>query len=229
MNRVIMLLTVLLLVMLMDRSALANRPVYYDLVKITLYNRVNNLVLDGSSYPSRRESRPLNLPKMCILEFIEDCNKPLANITSCSVVYYNEDICNVSLFELVHTVQKRDGKAVIYRTLKIDQYLRELYDNRVTFPVILTKEIEIYGFKDEAVRYVNITVETETQLSNERSKGFGNERSTTTFYFVVFAFTILLLLSLTWFIFNYLRRCHHMYTAKRRRVRICIVCNPLIF
>ncbi len=39
-----------------------------------------------------------------------------------------------------------------------------------------------------------------------------------TFYFVVFAFSILVLLSLVWFFITYSRRCHDHYTTRRRRV-----------
>ena len=42
---------------------------------------------------------------------------------------------------------------------------------------------------------------------------------TTTFYFVMFAFCLLLLLALVWFAFNYLKRCHNVLS--RRHARVC--------
>ena len=39
-----------------------------------------------------------------------------------------------------------------------------------------------------------------------------------TFYFVVFAFSVLILLSITWFIVTYFRRCHGICVQKYRRV-----------
>lgn len=40
-----------------------------------------------------------------------------------------------------------------------------------------------------------------------------------TFYFVVFAFSVLVLLSLTWFSITYIRRCHQHFSRKYQRVR----------
>ena len=44
---------------------------------------------------------------------------------------------------------------------------------------------------------------------------------TTTFYFVMFAFCLLLLLALVWFAFNYLKRCHSVLS--RRQARVCVM------
>lgn len=44
---------------------------------------------------------------------------------------------------------------------------------------------------------------------------------TTTFYFVMFAFCLLLLLALVWFAFNYLKRCHNVLS--RRQARVCVM------
>ena len=41
-----------------------------------------------------------------------------------------------------------------------------------------------------------------------------------TFYFVVFAFSILVLLSLIWFSITYARRCYDHITSRRKRVRV---------
>ena len=40
-----------------------------------------------------------------------------------------------------------------------------------------------------------------------------------TFYFVVFAFSVLVLLSLAWFSITYVRRCHQHFSRKYQRVR----------
>lgn len=39
-----------------------------------------------------------------------------------------------------------------------------------------------------------------------------------TFYFVMFAFCLLLLLAVVWFIFNYIKRCHQMVVRRHRQV-----------
>ena len=44
-------------------------------------------------------------------------------------------------------------------------------------------------------------------------------RSQQTFYFVVFAFTMLILLSLVWFVVSYMRRCYDTFRTRRERVR----------
>ena len=43
-------------------------------------------------------------------------------------------------------------------------------------------------------------------------------RTSQTFYFVVFAFCILMLLSCLWFLMSYMRRCHQSCRNRRRRV-----------
>lgn len=40
-----------------------------------------------------------------------------------------------------------------------------------------------------------------------------------TFYFIVFAFCILMLLSCLWFVMSYMKRCHYIIQRRRRRVR----------
>ena len=45
-----------------------------------------------------------------------------------------------------------------------------------------------------------------------------NFRTSQTFYFVVFAFCILMLLSCLWFVMSYMRRCHHSCRNRQRRV-----------
>jgi hypothetical protein len=40
-----------------------------------------------------------------------------------------------------------------------------------------------------------------------------------TFYFIVFAFCILMLLSCLWFVMSYVKRCHYNIQRRRRRVR----------
>lgn len=40
-----------------------------------------------------------------------------------------------------------------------------------------------------------------------------------TFYFIVFAFCILMLLSCLWFVMSYIKRCHYNVQRRRRRVR----------
>ena len=42
-----------------------------------------------------------------------------------------------------------------------------------------------------------------------------------TFYFIVFAFCILMLLSCLWFVMSYIKRCHYNVQRRRRRVSTC--------
>lgn len=59
-----------------------------------------------------------------------------------------------------------------------------------------------------------IQVIVEAQL---KQRGF---RTTQTFYFVVFAFCILMLLSCSWLILSYFRRCHYRWRLRRNQVGI---------
>lgn len=45
-------------------------------------------------------------------------------------------------------------------------------------------------------------------------------QTTHTFYFIVFAFCILMLLSCLWFVMSYMKRCHHSIQRRRRRVSL---------
>lgn len=55
-----------------------------------------------------------------------------------------------------------------------------------------------------------ITIQTKNKTTNYRTSQ--------TFYFVVFAFSVLVLLSLTWFIITYVRRCHDYCARSHTRV-----------
>ena len=44
-------------------------------------------------------------------------------------------------------------------------------------------------------------------------------QTTQTFYFIVFAFCILMLLSCLWFVMSYIKRCHYSIRRRQRRVR----------
>ena len=45
-------------------------------------------------------------------------------------------------------------------------------------------------------------------------------QTTQTFYFIIFAFCILMILSCLWFVMSYLKRCHHSIKRRRRRVSV---------
>ena len=45
-------------------------------------------------------------------------------------------------------------------------------------------------------------------------------QTTQTFYFIVFAFCILMLLSCLWFVMSYIKRCHYSIQRRRRRVSV---------
>ena len=226
----ITLLIAFLLVMLTDRSGLATNVnnLIYDEVKVVVFTKVSASSIDGSSYPPRKE-----YPNMCDINIystatssnLGDCltGTPLPEFENCTVVYYEEESCSTDLIQLVEQVKEQGGRAVMYRTKRTNEYLHQLAARSILGITVILVEDErhlIRAFGHEPDIYVNVTLigQTEPSTPSKPNDGLAN-RSTTTFYFVVFAFTILLLLSLTWFIFNYLRRCHNMYTTKRRRVR----------
>jgi len=119
---------------------------------------------------------------------------------------------------------------------KIDDLATSSVGDRLSIPLIFVNDRDSDNFvaklREETNLRVTISVTGQGNTGEEDQRpgsGFTNGRSATTFYFVVFAFTILLLLSLTWFIFNYLRRCHHMYTVKRQRVSNLHFCSCVSF
>ena len=82
---------------------------------------------------------------------------------------------------------------------------------KVVVTLVVLTEDEISLLKKEG-NWTNTTIKIEI---DEESSYVGNQH---TFYFVVFAFTVLVILSLTWFIITYTKRCHDFITSKRRRV-----------
>lgn len=79
----------------------------------------------------------------------------------------------------------------------------------VAFVVIQDHEMESL----RRVLDLNNTVIT-IQIKNRTT----TYRTSQTFYFVVFAFSVLVLLSLTWFIITYVRRCHGYCSRNHTRV-----------
>ena len=57
------------------------------------------------------------------------------------------------------------------------------------------------------------------QVTVELIDAYYYYRTQQTFYFVVFAFTMLILLSLVWFVVSYMRRCYDTVRTRRERVR----------
>lgn len=76
-----------------------------------------------------------------------------------------------------------------------------------------------------------VTMKLSDARSSPLSNGAGNHPHVTivahyhqfqasqTFYFIVFAFCILMLLSCLWFVMSYIKRCHYKIQRRRRRVR----------
>ena len=75
---------------------------------------------------------------------------------------------------------------------------------------ILTKQLEHLLTTQSASSTIQVTVEA--QLIQ---RGF---RTTQTFYFVVFAFCILMLLSCSWLLLSYFKRCHYRWRLRRNQV-----------
>ena len=178
--------------------------------------------IEGKLYPKGGVEK-LSNPSCCLI-FTENCYIVTSrNNCSCYVVYRGPE-CRGNLVSFYKAVVDSEANGVVFTTW--NGYLersQELYNltnrNRLSIPVVLVEydnSFEIWSQNDEA--NLSLIVEVDPPSDSTPGSGLDNTRSATTFYFVVFAFTILLLLSLTWFVFNYLRRCHHMYTLKRQRV-----------
>ena len=200
----------------------------YDDVRLSAGNSlINPKTAEGISYPKGEIEK---LPDVCCLVFkmqnqpCEGSVPTLRNDCSCNIVY--QDIsCTRGVVPFYTAVKKAGGNGVVFTTwsgyrLEEPQQFFNLTNNHDSIPVILLEDEdagEIWSLDEFG--NVTLTIEViDPSLDNTPSNGLQDTRSATTFYFVVFAFTILLLLSLTWFVFNYLRRCHHMYTLKRQRV-----------
>ena len=227
---------VLLAITLIDHRVSSRTSVelpVYDNVELSATNGlIDPLVIYGRYYFYRDVS--VGLPsKVCCLVFKQSnrgCDNVVPKFLSgciCNVVYQALDCRNVnSMRSFAEAVQQANGNAVIFTTENIDEGedgdAMIVYDRNpsLRIPVMFVNSEESEKFyatlKDES--NVTVTIDRFDIPSDNPRNGFNNGRSATTFYFVVFAFTILLLLSLTWFVFNYLRRCHHMYTVKRQRV-----------
>ena len=230
---VTILLTVTLLAITLMNNCVQSSvsgSVPYDNVRLSASNSlIHPKIAEGISYPKGEVEK---LPDVCCLAFkkqdqsCEDSVPTLRDDCSCNIVY--QDISctrGVHVIPFYTAVKKAGGDGVVFTTwsgyrLEEPQYFFNLTNNHDIIPVILL-ESDVAGEIWSLDEFGNVTLRIEvidTSLDNPPSNGLENTRSATTFYFVVFAFTILLLLSLTWFVFNYLRRCHHMYTLKRQRV-----------
>lgn len=75
---------------------------------------------------------------------------------------------------------------------------------------VLTEQIAQLVSKQSAGSRIQVIVEA--QLIQ---RGF---RTTQTFYFVVFAFCILMLLSCSWLLLSYFKRCHYRWRLRRNQV-----------
>lgn len=199
---------------------------YYDDVELSVTNQhIDPTTASGKSYPIGRVE---NLPNPCcvVVKGRGSCNSvpPFHSGCECTVVYQWLNCYTKDYMRFSRNVVQDGGSAVVF-TIRQDgdqNEEREIYNfttQELRIPVIFA---DYSGSSRISTldKSGNLTINIVVNPSNDdpTSNGFANARSATTFYFVVFAFTILLLLSLTWFVFNYLRRCHHMYTVKRQRV-----------
>lgn len=83
----------------------------------------------------------------------------------------------------------------------------------VSVVTLTTHELSsLRGILNFSNTYITVTIkQSSTVPSNSH-----------TFYFVVFAFTVLVVLSLAWFFITYARRCYDHYATRRRRVSVII-------
>lgn len=197
----------------------------YDEVNLIAGNKGVRVTAEGRLYSSG-DVEKLSNPSCCLV-FDETCDISIPNFRSdcrCNVVHRRYDCHGLTVafyFAVLNAVG--DGVILTAQTEDYRDKIQDLYNltspYSLSIPVIFVNTENsriIWSVKDDP----NITLNVEVIPTTDSPPGSGleNTRSATTFYFVVFAFTILLLLSLTWFVFNYLRRCHHMYTLKRQRV-----------
>ena len=75
---------------------------------------------------------------------------------------------------------------------------------------------------DYLVRLENLGDPAQVTVTGHYHQSF---RTSQTFYFVVFAFCILMLLSCLWFLMSYMRRCHQSCRNRRRRVSLMVSTN----
>ena len=122
---------------------------------------------------------------------------------SCNIVYQHID-CGSGLIPFYAAVKRAGGNGMIFTTWHTYQGelqdLLNLTNSLLSIPIILVVEhedSEIWLLKDE----VNVTIQIEvidpsssSMSSSTSSSGLDTSRSAMTFYFIVFAFTILLLL-----------------------------------
>ena len=222
MSGVAILLSVLLLAtVLICHRVSGTSTKRYDEAKLSAEHQFIMTVEIYGRYYYKNTGIPL---QQCCLTFKSDllCRGRIptfnANCT-CNFVYQHPE-CNdhneVTLFG--EAVQNRNGSAVIITTEDLDEAaMRYVGDPSLIIPIILVSYDKSIEFFKKLYEEPYLTAKVEISTTDPGNK-LNSSRSATTFYFVVFAFTILLLLSLTWFVFNYLRRCHHMYTVKRQRV-----------
>ena len=71
---------------------------------------------------------------------------------------------------------------------------------------------------DEVTSLKQLLTWNETNITLDIRESTYSIHKSHTFYFVVFAFSVLILLSITWFIVTYIRRCHGICVQKYRRV-----------
>lgn len=75
---------------------------------------------------------------------------------------------------------------------------------------LLTEQVTRLLARQDAGSRLQVNVEAQLM-----QRGF---RTTQTFYFVVFAFCILMLLSCSWLLLSYFRRCHYRWKLRRNQV-----------
>ena len=137
------------------------------------------------------------------------------------------DTCDDSVKALA--AQKLGAAAVIFYTTDSRRTLirRRIPDLKVAVTrITISRSSSIANAlirgSEEDVQPVNInglSVQATIYLSR-------NQPTSRTFYFVVFAFSLLILLSLMWFIISYVKRMLKQCTQRRRRVSLC--CHTLV-
>ena len=199
---------------------------YYDDVELSVSNQhIDPMTASGKSYPIGRVE---NLPNTCCVVIKgSDTGCDYVPIfrsgCECTVVYQSLTCSPKNYKWFSKAVDRKGGTAVVFTIRRDeDQNEREIYNftkEELRIPVIFAENSGSSRITTlDKSGNLTISIVVNPPDDDPTNNGFANARSATTFYFVVFAFTILLLLSLTWFVFNYLRRCHHMYTVKRQRV-----------
>lgn len=116
-------------------------------------------------------------------------------------------------YSLAQVAAREGAKGVLFYGASTSSSITSYHATRLSIPVayIQMTENRLAVFRD-LLDLKNSTITIRIRYYS------ANPRRSQTFYFVVFAFTVLVLLSLVWFTITYVRRCHSYCSRRYTRV-----------